>query len=513
MINRHGGIFGKNPSIGSSADTVSNLPSGSGATGGNVSESESGSASRPSPQPKHCIIHDPYTSKKHFSVIGDNKGKFTICDLGSLNGTFVRRNFDPLLALGANASKVYGVQAAAVLQSTGYLGQGGRGMSPVMMCSSPTHGTNPNSSGRGGGGGGGGLAASINIPTPTQHGREGWGSGSWAGVNTPGSVMAAAAAAGVHPSLLQREGSSGSGDNSTSQSGSASVTHSGYASVGTQWLNSQSHGPTTGYRLMKNSVFLLGKCELVVVKIHDIDHPASDASHHDGTPNVSMANEDGNTSTSAVDDESTTPQLQSYHVVLAYTSKLDGTPSTGATIKQKHIGILGAKLGRHPDNDICLPSSDTHIDEFQSEVLFENGKFYLRDLHPCMDRGLWYRVGCKAHHDDHTLPISPTGITAQSSPLYNGDRIKVGMSEFNVSIRCIPPPLSITSQGSSYEIGTALEGNFVIQKEMQDRLVAIGNFGGHQNQAFFGIYDGHQERTVADFAAAAFHHVRRHHTR
>jgi hypothetical protein len=84
------------------------------------------------------------------------------------------------------------------------------------------------------------------------------------------------------------------------------------------------------------------------------------------------------------------------------------------------------------------------------------------------------------------------------------------MSEFTVSIRSLPPPLSITSQGSAYEIGTALEGNFAIQKEMQDRLVAIGNYGGHANQAFFGIYDGHQERTVADFAAAAFHHVRRH---
>ena len=104
---------------------------------------------------------------------------------------------------------------------------------------------------------------------------------------------------------------------------------------------------------------------------------------------------------------------------------------------------------------------------------------------------------------------SSAGTGGTSCLLYNGDRIKVGLSEFSVCIRSIPPPLSLTAQGSPYEIGTALEGNFGNQKEMQDRAVAIGNYGGHASQAFFGVYDGHQERTVADFAAAAFHHVSR----
>jgi hypothetical protein len=163
-------------------------------------------------------------------------------------------------------------------------------------------------------------------------------------------------------------------------------------------------------------------------------------------------------------------------------------------VKTKLVGVLGCRIGRHSDNDIVLPVAESGpnsgVDDFQAEVLFDNGKFFLRDLYPSLDKGLWHKLA-PLKSDDSTAGNATTATNANANvnapgalsppssyPLYNGDRIKVGLSEFSVVIRSIPPPLSLTAAGSAYEIGTALEANFGIQKEMQARMVCIGNYGG-----------------------------------
>jgi len=490
VLNRYGGIFGKIPAPG--------------AGGSGDGFGDEGYSLRTAHQPKPCTIQDPYASKKHFQVIGDSRGRFFIADLGSLNGTFIRRNFDPALAgnlkLFASGSPPSASAAMAVAQQQAALAA--RGVSPV-MCTSPMNASRQVAS-----------PAACNSPAPTT-GREGWGAGSWEGGSA---TQAAALSPPGYGSSSDLSGLSGS------VSGSTSV--SGYASVSTQWLNTQVMASNSGYRLTKHSVFLLGKSEILVLRIHDIDNPLPSMDEQVDDANTA-ANSDSHPSIRSNSNASDDGTLQSYHVVLSYSCKVEerssDPPSATATatasasgstssssaasstssspssplisnivVKTKQVGILGARIGRSSDCDIVLPGSDGSIDDVQSEVVFENGKFFLRDINPAMDRGLWSRLSLRS---EESLPHQ----------LYNGDKIKVGLSEFGVSIRCIPPPLSLTAAASVYEIGTALEGNFAVQKEMQDRLVAIGCYGGHPNQAYLGVFDGHQERTVADFAAAALH--------
>ncbi len=47
--------------------------------------------------------------------------------------------------------------------------------------------------------------------------------------------------------------------------------------------------------------------------------------------------------------------------------------------------------------------------------------------------------------------------------------------------------------------------NFAYSEEMQDRYATVGAFGGPCN-AYVGVFDGHGNRLVADFAACSVHH-------
>jgi hypothetical protein len=36
--------------------------------------------------------------------------------------------------------------------------------------------------------------------------------------------------------------------------------------------------------------------------------------------------------------------------------------------------------------------AESGVDDFQAEVLFDNGNFFLRDLYPSLDKGLWHQL-------------------------------------------------------------------------------------------------------------------------
>ena len=247
-----------------------------------------------------------------------------------------------------------------------------------------------------------------------------------------------------------------------------------------------------GYRLSLHRVFLLGSLELMVV---------------------------------AVVDEETDTDASSHHVTLQCAAAPDSTTATPASSPLSlTVTAVGATIGSSPSCSLCLP--EPSVAPHHASVSYSGGRFYLEEAAAAQPSSssspsLWAR-------------LSPSGEESAPHVLCHGDTLRVGFTELLVSIRAIPPSKSggfgagtagsssaltptAASRGqsvalpapavhSNYDVGACLEGNFAHAREMQDRVVVVEGFGGDAHNAFFGVFDGHQERTVADFAAAALHH-------
>ena len=158
------------------------------------------------------------------------------------------------------------------------------------------------------------------------------------------------------------------------------------------------------------------------------------------------------------------------------------------------ISESGITIGRHSDNSHVI--EDSSIADHHLSIEFINGKFYARN-----------HVNNKTHQQSTWLRLSPRACESLPISLYDGDKIRAGSSNFTVSLRSIPQTISPYTQPiSCVDAGAAANPNFSVQKEMQDRYVCIDRYGGHDKCMYVAIFDGHQERTVADFAAAALHH-------
>ena len=249
---------------------------------------------------------------------------------------------------------------------------------------------------------------------------------------------------------------------------------------------SMQHGHD-GYRLTLHRVFLMGSVEMMVVVVSDEEHGADAAHHH----------------------------LQLQYARTAHSSPASSASSPSAScdgadsILTATITTSGATIGSASSCSLAL--SDPTLLPLHATITYSDGRFYLVesdsvDPSSPSTTGVWSRLSLKSE---------------ESSPhiLCHGDLLRAGFTEFSVDIRAIPPsrsggygggtsgPLTLPKKGAgAYDVGACMEGNFLHTKEMQDRVVCIEQYGGAERNAFFAVFDGHQERTVADFAAAALHH-------
>ena len=255
-----------------------------------------------------------------------------------------------------------------------------------------------------------------------------------------------------------------------------------------------------GYRLTLHRVFLLGGVELMVV---------------------------------AVLDDDSEEQSDRHHVLLQYTQRSAGASEDSAMdVLSARVDTSGATLGTA--ESCTLPLLDPSLLPHHASITYSDGRFYLTEsLPPATHSSLSTAAPLAASTSTSASPNSSAASSSggvwsrlslkgeESVPhvLCSGDLIRAGFTEFQVDIRAIPPsnaggygfgtsgPLPSTMPASlcAYDVGVALDGNFLHTKEMQDRAVAVEGWGG-RGGLFVGVFDGHQERVVADFAAASVHH-------
>ena len=236
-----------------------------------------------------------------------------------------------------------------------------------------------------------------------------------------------------------------------------------------------------GYRLALHRAFLMGGVELMVTGLTD-EEGADDPALH---------------------------RLEVQYTAAPLPSSLS-SPAADAAILTATVTREGATLGTSPSCTLVL-SGPTLLPHHAS-IEYSDGRFYLLESpsppSPASSPscGVWSRLSLKS---EESLPHL----------LCHGDSLRVGCTEFSVDIRAIPPSRSGGYGGGTsgalvlpkrgcvrYDVGACMEGNFVHTKEMQDRVVCVEGFAGDERNGFFAVFDGHQERTVADFAAASLHH-------
>ena len=246
-----------------------------------------------------------------------------------------------------------------------------------------------------------------------------------------------------------------------------------------------------GYRLTLHRVFLMGSVELMVVGVHDDD------------------NEE---------------QSDRHHVLLQYTQRPVGaSQDSGTSVLSARIDMSGATLGTADSSTILL--SDPSILPHHASITYNDGRFYLTESLP--PPSLSATVASSSTSTSST-PSASCGVWSRLSlkgeesiphVLCSGDLLRAGFTELQVDIRAIPPnlaggfgygtagplPSTLPAALCAYDVGLALDGNFMHTKEMQDRAVAVEGWGG-RGGLFIGVFDGHQERVVADYAAASVHH-------
>jgi hypothetical protein len=150
-------------------------------------------------------------------------------------------------------------------------------------------------------------------------------------------------------------------------------------------------------------------------------------------------------------------------------------------------------------NDSAADKAD--LEDFRSALLSNlrlvNGKFRLKNN---ISDGLKYFSRVK-HWNNRSM---------KSNSLSSGDVVKAGDIEFRVDIRAAPRPISDKRREdivSGKDIGSFEFPNWFHRENMEDRLSVIDGFGKFSTDAFFGIYDGHAGRSVADFVSCVFHSV------
>ena len=244
--------------------------------------------------------------------------------------------------------------------------------------------------------------------------------------------------------------------------------------------HSMAHGHA-GYRLLLHRVFVMGRVEMMVVRVMDEE----------------SAEEEGS---------------QDHEVLVVYTAA-PSSPTAAPPILTATITRTGATIGSSPS--CTIPLSDPDLLPHHASITYTEGRFYLTEPSPTSpfplpsppSTGVWSRLSLRSEP-------SPPHL------LCHGDLLRAGLTDFAVSIRAIPPsraggygagtsgplPTPHPAHPQPYDIGTSMEPNFLHTKEMQDRIVCIQPFAGGEANAFFAVFDGHQERAVADFAAAALHH-------
>ena len=253
-----------------------------------------------------------------------------------------------------------------------------------------------------------------------------------------------------------------------------------------------------GYRLTLHRVFIMGTVELMVVGVLDDDSEE---------------------------------QSDRHHVLLQYTQRPIGVSQDSATsVLSVRIDTSGATLGTAESCTLLL--SDQSLLPHHASITYNDGRFYLTESLPPPSHS----------SPPTTIPPSSTSssTTSSSTPatscgvwsrlslkgeesvphvLCSGDLVRAGFTELQIDIRAIPPnnaggygfgtsgplPSTLSATLCAYDVGVALDGNFMHTKEMQDRAVAVEGWGG-RGGLFVGVFDGHQERVVADYAAASVHH-------
>ena len=250
-----------------------------------------------------------------------------------------------------------------------------------------------------------------------------------------------------------------------------------------------------GYRLTLHRVFVMGNVELMVVAAHDDDSEE---------------------------------QSDRHHVLLQYTQRsAAGSQDSGASVLSARIDTSGATLGTA---DTCtLPLSDPLLLPHHASITYNDGRFYLiESLPPSSLSPPSATLPSSTISASPPLPLTSCGVWSRLSlkgeesvphVLCSGDLLRAGFTEVQVDIRAIPPsnaggygfgtsgplPSTLPATSCAYDVGVALDGNFMHTKEMQDRAVAVEGWGG-RGGLFVGVFDGHQERVVADYAAASVHH-------
>ena len=173
------------------------------------------------------------------------------------------------------------------------------------------------------------------------------------------------------------------------------------------------------------------------------------------------------------------------------------------------VGVDGAIIGRTPECTIRIRADSGggggDADRAMAAITYdkESALFCIAALPSSAERkdfGLWIRLSAAAAAAvDGVSPLLLTE-SASVSAVDDGDRIRIGNTEFAVSLARVPAlPTPSTA------LAFAAECNFAFNTEMQDRIVIVTNFAGDARNTFLGVFDGHIERTVADFVAAALH--------
>ncbi len=173
--------------------------------------------------------------------------------------------------------------------------------------------------------------------------------------------------------------------------------------------------------------------------------------------------------------------------------------------EMEDIAIYGNGSSLESPNDVNdvleSPSEKIALESFKNALLSNlclvNGRFRLKN-NP--SDGLRYFSKVKQWNNR----------SMKSNSLASGDVIRVGEIEFRVDIRSIPRPISDKRREdilSSKDIGAFEYPNWTHRENMEDRHSVIDGFGKHSTDAFFGIYDGHAGRNVADFVSCIFHTV------
>jgi hypothetical protein len=148
----------------------------------------------------------------------------------------------------------------------------------------------------------------------------------------------------------------------------------------------------------------------------------------------------------------------------------------------------------------------------QTFEVFELEKFKkLLALHLCLVEGKFRLKNNPAEGLRYFTKVKNwDSRSAKSNPLSSGDIIKVGNIALRVDIRSYPRPISDKRREdilSGKDIGAFEYPNWNLRETMEDRHSVIDSFGKYPTDAFFGIYDGHAGRNVADFISCVFHTV------